>query len=352
MNSWKKVEELLEGDILAEDIEDGNRVLLKKGDVLDKQKIEFLHKIGIEWVCIEVDGVLDLDLEILEDKGIEVLISKEIVKQVESKIKELEENIVESESFDLENAREISEIILDTIVSNYKDDVFLNLIKLKNYDEYTFTHLFNVNILSTLISIELKLEKESIKKISLSSLLHDIGKLKMPLNILNAPRTLTKREFELIKMHPVVGKEIAVRSGVSDTNILSGIIHHHERLNGTGYPEGLMGDNISLFARIIAVADVYDALTSERSYKRAWNPYKAMSTLLQSVNAYDGKALNALIRVFGIYPPGTKLLLSNGKKGVVIGTKKGRIFRPTVLCDDGEIIDLSDRKDVKVTKVG
>lgn len=352
LNSWKKVDELLEGDILAEDIEDGNKILLKKGEVLDDQKIELLRRIGIEWICIEADEFLDFKPEVLKDKGIDVLINEEIIKQVDKKIKEIAKSIVENDSFDPKAVEEVSETIFDTIFLNYKENVFLNLIKLKNYDEYTFTHLFNVNILSTLISLEIKLEKESIKKISLSSLLHDIGKLKIPLNILNAPRALTKQKFDLIKSHPVMGREIAVRSGVSDADILSGITYHHERINGTGYPEGLKGDDISLFARIIAVADVYDALTSERSYKKAWNPYKAMSTLLQSVNAYDNKVLNTLIRIFGIYPPGTKLLLSNGKKCFVIGTKKGKIFRPVVLCDDEEIIDLSDRKDLKVVKVG
>ena len=146
--------------------------------------------------------------------------------------------------------------------------------------------------------------------------------------------------------------KIALNSGVIDESILSCILHHHERMNGSGYPEKLRGEDIDLFARIVAVADVYDALTSERPYKSAWNPYEAMSNLIQSVDIFDSKVMNALIRVFGIYPPGTRFLLSNGERCVVIGTKKGKVFRPVVLSDNGEIIDLSKRKDLKIIKVG
>ncbi|MCD6545054.1 MAG: HD domain-containing protein [Thermotogae bacterium] len=352
MNKWKKVQDLLEGERLAEDIADGKRVLFKKGEVLDKLKIDALLKMGIERVYVEAVDFYEYKDSDLEKKDIKLLLNHEIVEYAKKKIKNVIENVKKEEKFDPKVIEELSENIFEGIVLNYKENVFLNLIKLKSYDEYTFTHQFNVTVLSTLVSLELGLDKDIVKKISFSSLIHDIGKLKIPLKILKASRSLTPQEFEIIKLHPVIGKKIALNSGVIDESILSCILHHHERMNGSGYPEKLRGEDIDLFARIVAVADVYDALTSERPYKSAWNPYEAMSNLIQSVDIFDSKVMNALIRVFGIYPPGTRFLLSNGERCVVIGTKKGKVFRPVVLSDNGEIIDLSKRKDLKIIKVG
>jgi len=350
LNRWKRVIDLIEDDILAENIINGNKLLLKKGETLDKLKINQLIKLGIEWVCVET---LDFpDVVDLEDKGLKPLLNHEIIDYAKRKISDVVKDINEEERFDSKMINELSEVIFESIAANYKEDVFLNLVKLKNYDEYTFTHQLNVSILSTLISLEMEIEKDKIKKITFSSLIHDVGKLKVPLSILNAPRSLTSQEFEAIKSHPIIGEKIALNSGINDELILAGILQHHERISGNGYPYGLKGDRISLLGRIIAVADVYDALTTNRPYKKAWSPYNAMSNLIQSVSIFDSRVMSSLIRIFGIYPPGTRLTLSNGQKCVVVGTKKGKIYRPLVFCSDGKIIDLSERKDLNIVEVG
>lgn len=349
LNKWKRLTDLVEGDILAENIIDSDKLLFKKGEILDKTRINQLAKLGIEWVCVEViDFPNTADLEKI---GIKPLLNYDIENYVRKEINNVVKSVGEEEKFDPNIINEVSNVVFETIVTNYKEDVFLNLAELKSYDEYTFTHQLNVSVLSTLIALEMGLKKDKIKRITFSSLIHDIGKLKIPLNILNAPRSLTAQELEIVKSHPVIGKKIVLDSGINDEFILNGVFQHHERLNGNGYPQGIKGNKIDLSGRIIAVADVYDALTTDRPYKKAWNPYKALSNLIQSVSIYDNNVIGALVRIFGIYPPGTKLVLSNGQKCLVIGTKN-KIYRPLVLCDDGKIIDLSKRKDLKILEVG
>jgi len=210
--------------------------------------------------------------------------------------------------------------------------ILLCLGKVKDSDEYTFIHSLNVALLSGyLASILHPGDEELVKTMTFGGLLHDLGKAKVPPEILNKPGRLTSEEFEVMKTHAIQGMVSAVASGVDDRRILSVVRNHHERWGGDGYPDGLKENRISLFARIAAVADVFDALTAKRVYKDPMRSREAVSMILESSrSSFDGAIVRALLVSVGLYPPGTVVELSDYSVGVVTGVRNKDLLRPQV----------------------
>ncbi len=211
--------------------------------------------------------------------------------------------------------------------------ITLSLYKIRQWDEYTFVHSLNVALLSGFLASRLRPgDNAFVNKITTGSLLHDLGKAMIPLHILNKPAKLTDAEFAVIKTHPTKGFELALQQRISDEEMLTVVRGHHERWNGNGYPDRLRGEAIPLPARIAAVADVFDALTTNRIYKEAESPKNAISIIVGDAgDHFDPIVVRELLLSLGLYPPGVIVELSDSSVGVVVSTFPGDLLRPTVM---------------------
>ncbi len=200
---------------------------------------------------------------------------------------------------ELENVPK-SKTVVNTFVGTIFSDkhAIESLIKITAYDYYTHTHSINVCIYSLSLGSFLGLVDTTLEELGMSALLHDLGKCRVDPKITNKNGKLTDREFEEMKHHPLYGYTIAIKIGIHDRHILDGIRHHHEKLDGTGYPDGLMGKNITLFARIIGVCDVFDALSTKRSYKDRMSSYDTLMLMKKTMQHHlDMEIVDAFIRM-------------------------------------------------------
>lgn len=196
----------------------------------------------------------------------------------------------------LQHTQNIVTPILQTILYNH--DTISSYIKILEYDYYTHTHSLNVSIYSITLGLELGLKEGELSLLGQSALLHDLGKSKVAHDIVNKDGKLSKEEFESIKAHSSFGYDIAVHIGIKDKEILDGIRYHHEKLNGSGYPDHLKDSEITLFPRIIGVCDVFDALTTRRSYKEAMSSFEALSIMKKEMQTHlDMSILTKFIKV-------------------------------------------------------
>ena len=254
-------------------------------------------------------------------------------------------------AIDREVARQVAEDIADSVMRNAH--ALISLARLKTADDYTYMHSVAVCALMVALARKLGLTDDEARAAGFAGLLHDLGKMDVPLDILNKPGRLTDEEFERIREHPVKGYERLKAAGVTHAEALDVCLHHHEKIDGTGYPYRLAGDQISLMARMGAVCDVYDAITSNRPYKAGWDPSESLSRMAQWVGGHlDQRVFQAFVRSLGIYPVGSLVLLSNSKLAVVVDQSKASMLKPivkTVFSVSSyqrvvpELIDLSSR---------
>ena len=361
-----------------------------KGNIVTKKDMHALKVLGIEKVDINILKGICVENTIERCGGspsngnhqFSVSVQSNPVKTVEkaqSPKKEL--NVAKEMYNDLINfSKDISSIdktnfkfkyessipIAKKIVNNVTEnpDALVTLTSLRSYDEYTFTHCINVAILAVAFGKYLGLSKEKLLSLGVGSLFHDIGKSRIPDRILNKSGRLTEGEFEIIKRHPQEGYDIAKSIHSLPHDIVTIILEHHEKYNGRGYPRGLFHGDINQLANIVSVADVYDALTSDRVYKEAMPPNDALSIVYegQGEDFYPGLS-ELFVKCIGIYPVGSLVLLSSGYTAIVIGSNSEKPLEPTVqLVHDHmgrscipEIIDLSSpqyslNKKIKIKK--
>ncbi|QKR99776.1 HD-GYP domain-containing protein [Sphingomonas sp. CL5.1] len=192
-----------------------------------------------------------------------------------------------------------------------------SIVRLKSKDEYTYMHSIAVSTLMVNLAGELGLTADQTREAALAGLLHDVGKMAVPNELLQKPGALTDKELRLVQTHPVRGHALLTRSVGVPAAAADVCLHHHEKIDGTGYPHRLAGDEISLLARMGAVCDVYDAVTSERPYKAPWTPFEALVRMQTWNGHFDPEVLGAFIRSIGIYPVGTLVRLKSGVLAVV-----------------------------------
>ncbi len=240
-----------------------------------------------------------------------------------------------------------------------KDDCLMNIIEIKDYDNYTYTHSMYVGILSAMIAIQLGLPKDKQLDLCTCGLLHDTGKLDISIDIVNKPDKLNGEEFAVMKTHPDKAVERLKSTRGFSYEVLSGIRTHHEKYDGTGYPIGLSGEDIPLYGRVLAVADVYDALTSRRAYRKAWSSSEAIEYMMGGAfTHFDNDVLQAFLHTVAAYPLGTIVKLSSDELAVVIKNYSYNILRPRVRvfsgkADSGKVIDLAhDFEYLNITIVG
>ena len=210
-------------------------------------------------------------------------------------------------------------------------EAFLNLARLKTKDDYTYMHSVAVCALMIALGKQLGLNGTELKTAGLAGLLHDVGKMTIRDDILNKPGKLTDEEFDIIKQHPSKGWELLQDSSEISSAVLDVCLHHHERVDGTGYPDRISGETLSLFARMGAVCDVYDALTSNRCYKNGWEPAETIRKMAEWRNGhFDERIFQAFVKTIGIYPSGTLVRLKSGKLAIVIEQTGKSLLTPIV----------------------
>jgi HD-GYP domain-containing protein (c-di-GMP phosphodiesterase class II) len=243
------------------------------------------------------------------------------------------------------SATETVEGIMESLERNA--DALLSLCRLRSVDSYTHMHCVNVSVLTTVFSRYIGEKTDGIFHSGFAGLFHDLGKALIPQNILNAPRKLNNAEFAAMRQHPQLGfDQLASLPGIPSA-VLEGALQHHEKHDGSGYPNGISGEAISSIGRVVGVADVYDALSSERPYKKAMTAHKALGIMYQiSGKEFDPAYLARFIRMMGVYPVGSVVELEDGWKGVVSMSNPESPAKPTVrlvLDAEGKPVRHEDR---------
>lgn len=235
----------------------------------------------------------------------------------------------------------------------------ISLSRLKADDDYTYMHSVAVCALMVALAQSMKQSVAEVQQAGLGGLLHDIGKARIPIEILNKPSSLSDEEFSTVKQHPQHGYD-ALQGGAASEHVRQICLHHHERMDGRGYPHGQAGEQIPLMARMAAVCDVYDAVTSNRPYKTGWDPADALAKMISWKGHFDPTVLAAFIDVVGIYPTGSLVRLKSGRLAVVVEQNKAILTKPVIKVFysaserralEPELVDLSRDADDAITGI-
>jgi putative nucleotidyltransferase with HDIG domain len=252
----------------------------------------------------------------------------EICASAKEAIRVMFESVRMGRAVHASDALPLVEEISNSILRN--NDALIGLVRIKTGDDYTYMHSVAVCALMIALGRQLGLDENQVRQAGMAGLLHDIGKIAIPAHILNKPGALTVEEFETVKSHPAAGYKMLSGGTGIEADVLDVCLHHHEKIDGSGYPDGLAGDAISLFARMGAVCDVYDAITSDRPYKRGWCPAVAVRKMAQWHGHFDPTVFTAFVKRIGVYPVGALVRLKSGRLAVVIEQTEKSLLTPRV----------------------
>lgn len=327
-----------------------NKILVRRGVVLSAPLIRKVGTLGFQGVYIDDD--LSEGLEIIDVVSHDLKMKTK--NEVEALFTSVETNFVSNAVMKMSSIKGLVQNIVDEIFHNRR--VMLNVIDLRAYDDYTYSHSLNVAVLSIIVGITLGMSKDSLNELAMGALLHDIGKMFVDKDILNKPTKLTPEEFEHMKKHSELGYDYLKSHFDISQNSRIAALQHHEHYNGEGYPSKISGQDIHLFGRIVCLVDVYDALTSDRPYRKAMLPSDAMEYIMSGFNTlFDPEIVRALTRKVAPYPVGTILRLSTGELCIVTENHEGTGLRPVVrIVEDNKptdrVIDLAnDRSALNIT---
>ncbi|MBU0600327.1 HD-GYP domain-containing protein [bacterium] len=260
---------------------------------------------------------------------IPTIISKDTQRAVINILEQITENAKAGKVTDNHEIRLYAKRLVEEVISN--QSAMVNLEKIRNYDKYTLIHSINVCLLSVLTGFELNFSHQELEELALGAILHDLGKILIKDSILNKSDELNSLEFEEMKKHPY--HSYCFLSEDTTIGEIPKVIayQHHERYNGSGYPRSLSGNQINDYAVVTALADVYDALTTDRIYRKGFLPYEAMKIILSSSpQMFCSKITKAFVQSISIYPSGSLVKLNTGDIGIIIRVNKKSLLRPVV----------------------
>lgn len=303
------------------------RALIYPNSILTEQYIAKLEEHGFEGIYI--------DDEISKGIEIEPAISPELRMQGMTYVREM----------NIDKCKDVAKDIVSEILK--KGIVSLDLMDLRTYDDYTYAHSVNVAVLCCAIGFGLKMNQMKLETLVLAALLHDFGKKFVPSEILNKQERLTQEEYQIMKSHAEKSYEMIKERIDLSAQVKTAVLHHHENIDGSGYPHGISGEEQTFFTRILHVADVYDALVSKRPYKRPYSPMEAAEYLMGACGIqFDMLVVDVLLKFIPLYPKGTKVTLNDGREGIICENYGFHNLRPLIRLFDGEVIDLMDSQNL------
>lgn len=315
---------VVEGSVLARPvINSSGRILLQAGIRVTTSYIGRLQAMGYDVLFIEDDRLEDVEFHM----SITGQTREAAYKTIENVSKYIESG--DESSLKACSVRGTIQQMLNDLL--FSSDILGNLTEIQGYDDYTFHHSVNATIIGLVLGLASGYSEHKLLEFGMGVLMHDIGKIKVPEEILNKKASLTEMEFEEIKKHSTYGYDILRRN--NDFSILSAHVafQHHEKWDGSGYPRGLKGNEIHEYGKLAAIADVYEALTSKRVYRKAIEPNEAYEYIVsQSNKHFDPKVLEVFKKHIAVYPSGSGILLSNGQRGNVVKQNPAFPNRPLV----------------------
>ncbi len=356
----KPINAVTPGDILGRTLYNSQgTALLHKGSVLNDTVIKRVRDHG--YVSIYVKDEFENDLEDLvkpeiRQKAVNILRDSfrdfdKYIKYMNSNIKVTPTLLAKMRNEFAEGVEAAAEELVSEVLRN--KEVTINIVDIKCMDSYTYQHSVNVCILALAVGIEMELNQYQLTDLAVGALLHDIGKTVIPMEILMKEGKLTDDEYEMIKEHSALGYEYLKRN-IMICGLAKQIVYqHHERIDGRGYPRGLVGDQIHKYAKIVSVCDVYDALTSDRVYKAANSPGFALEYIMANAGTqFDHEIAKMFFKRIIPYPVGSYVLLSNGEVAIVEELNRFLALRPVVKClRTEEVIDLEKINNVVIERL-
>lgn len=325
-------------------------VLVARGAKLDHYIIRSLLRLGIPNVYIQevsddhgeeaISSAAQHKIERLRtDDRAKVSLSSSVRARVAEGIQYVYHN-TEDPSL-VQTTSDIADSLMSAIRQN--NAMAIDISALKTSDEYTFKHSVDVATISMIVAKKMNMTDAQILEIGIAGLLHDVGKTKIPLEILNKPGRLDDEEFEMMRQHSVYGYRIIQDNADLSEEVKLGVLQHHEKINGTGYPMAVPGNQITPYAKILTVADIYDALVTERPYKAAFSQREAIETIMSMTQELDMLVMESFLQSMILYPVDSIVELSNGENAKVVKNSPCYILRPTVVgLTSGKVYDLGE----------
>jgi len=258
----------------------------------------------------------------------EMVFARATAKEARKVVTNVMHSLRAGQQFAMEEVEDVVEQMAESVLRN--PHALFGLTRIRESDHYTFEHSVSVAVFMLAFARELQLDEKVVRELGVGALLHDVGKTRVPLNILNKPARLTEDEFAVVREHVRFGREMLEEHGGLSSIALAVVSEHHERYDGNGYPNGLKGDEISLFGQMAAIVDVYDANTADRCYHQAEIPTRVLSQLLDWGAHFNMQLVHRFIRSVGIWPVGTLVSLTNGWLGVIIEQGEHDLLHPKV----------------------
>lgn len=360
-------DELIEGMVFGDDVIDKEgRLIVSKNTILTKEILERLKKFSSRKVFsiktfssqVSIKTVVKLENGLIQE-----------VSSSQIKMEHTKERLIIKAKFDLINKsikQSFDELSrnntspkvkkeLEKTVEEIKNSLSVNIellneiLDVKATDEYLYNHSLNVAVVSNLIGKWLGLKQKDLDILILAGLVHDIGKLKVNPAVLNKPGKLTDEEFAEMKKHPEYSYQMLVEMGYKDTDILKAVTFHHEKEDGTGYPLKISGDKITIHAKILAIADIFDAMTSNRVYKARVSPFKVLEMFQnQNFGKLDYKIVMIFIKRFTENYVGSEVILSNNQRAKIVSLNTFEMTKPLLVTSDGKFIDISREREVQI----
>ncbi len=335
-----KIDDCIPGMEIAETIyNDYGVAILSEKTILDTHLIKKLQNLNIDKIKIFEQFIPPNDSELFR---IQHNANVDMVKNIFL-------DITLGEKISTEAVSSVSKSVINRIDENR--DIVGCINSIRNVDEYTYSHSVNVSLLCMLIGKWLKFDVKKISQLVEAGLLHDVGKSKIPAAILNKPGKLSKEEFDEIKHHPVIGYRLLEEDKLFDEDVCKGVLMHHEREDGSGYPIGLKGNQIHQFAKIIAVADIYDAMTSTRIYREKESPFKVFELMEDHAFGFlDTIVVRTFLNNIAAYYLGDFVMLNTGEKAEIIYINSRHVSQPVVRSGE-KYIDLSIEKSASIVEL-